>query len=671
MIVGCLWIFFSDQLLSSWLHYPARTMTQFQTFKGWIYVIATAIMLYGLINREIRANQQSTQKLKNTLAELQAIEAALRDSEERFRAFMDNSPAASWITDVEGQIEYVSQTYLQLFQGPNNPVGQSLFDLYPPHIAQTYIDNIQSVARSRQVLETIEPGIRRTDGCSGQFLVYRFPLTQPNGRIQVGGVAIDITDRNLIEAALKRSESRFQQIAAAAPGVLFTWIFNPEKGAHYEYLNPYFEHVHEISVAEAMDNYWLVVEQMHPDDRELYLQAVAHGLENPQPFHHEWRMTTKSGKHKWLYVSAEPELRENGEMAWHGVCLDLTERKQAEELLRLKEQQFRQAIVNAPYPIMIHAEDGEVVQINQVWTELTGYEAADIPTIADWTEKAYGQRMETIRAVIDQLYALNERSYEGEFTPRTKDGQQRIWEFSSAPVGKLPDGRRLVLSMAVDITDRKQAEMQLRSALAEKEVLLKEIHHRVKNNLQIVSGLLQLQAQGLENPQLINALKESQNRVEAMSLIHKKLYAASDLEQIDVADYIQSLAVSLLTTYQISPGKIALGVEVEPVTLSLDQAIPCGLIINELVSNALKYAFPNHHSGEINIKLCHVNRDLKLTIQDNGVGLPQGLDWRNAQSLGLSLVYALVTEQLEGRLFVDHEQGTQFTIRFPHVLPSK
>jgi len=353
------------------------------------------------------------------------------------------------------------------------------------------------------------------------------------------------------------------------------------------------------------------------------------------------------------------------------VCEEITERKRTEELLHLREQQFRQAIVNAPYPMILHAEDGEVVQLNQVWTELTGYEPADIPTIADWTEKAYGQRMEIVKAAIDKLYSRNTRVYEGEFTPRTKDGKQRVWDFSSAPVGKLPDGRRLVLSMATDITDRKQGEKHLRAALAEKEVLLKEIHHRVKNNLQIISGLLQLQAQSLNDAQVIEALKESQNRVEAMSLIHKKLYTSSDLGEVDVADYIQSLAISLMTTYQILPGQIALKVDVEAATLSLDHAIPCGLIINELVSNALKYAFPNNRSGEINIKLCQMQASFELTIQDNGVGLPADIDWQNAQSLGLSLVYALATEQLEGSLVVDHSQGTKFTIKFPQVLPQK
>jgi two-component sensor histidine kinase len=221
----------------------------------------------------------------------------------------------------------------------------------------------------------------------------------------------------------------------------------------------------------------------------------------------------------------------------------------------------------------------------------------------------------------------------------------------------------------IELIERQIIEENLRNALAEKEVLLKEIHHRVKNNLQIVSGLLQLQAQNIDNPPMVNVLKECQNRVEAMALIHKKLYSSSDFGYIDATDYIERLAISLLGTYQMAPGKVALEVNLEPLALSLDQAIPCGLIVNELMSNALKYAFPNDRHGKISLGL-HQDDDLTvLVIQDDGVGFPPGMDWGNTQSLGLSLVHALATDQLDGSLEVDHSRGTQFTIKFPPVSP--
>ncbi len=217
-----------------------------------------------------------------------------------------------------------------------------------------------------------------------------------------------------------------------------------------------------------------------------------------------------------------------------------------------------------------------------------------------------------------------------------------------------------------EVSDRRHAEEQLRQSLTEREILLKELHHRVKNNLQIISGLLQLQSQSVTDVATINILRESQHRIESMSLIHKKLYASTDFGEIDLADYIPSLASNLLASYQIIPNRVTLQMDIAPISLNIDQAIPCGLVINELVSNALKYAFPDGRKGKIYLYLKILSdNQVKLTIQDNGIGLPETINWEYAQSLGLSLVHDLVVEQLEGSLVVERERGTTFKIQFP------
>ncbi|MEH2290060.1 histidine kinase dimerization/phosphoacceptor domain -containing protein [Nostoc sp.] len=218
-----------------------------------------------------------------------------------------------------------------------------------------------------------------------------------------------------------------------------------------------------------------------------------------------------------------------------------------------------------------------------------------------------------------------------------------------------------------ELVQRQKAQTKLKTALAEKEVLLKEVHHRVKNNLQIVSSLLQLQSQTLKDPEIIKVFRESQNRIESISLIHKNLYTSANIGQINVADYISNLAANLLISYQICPGKIALETDIDSVSLNIDQAIACGLVINELISNALKHAFPNQQIGTISIALHNVGNSIEMTIRDNGIGLPDNLDWRNTDSLGLSLVHDLVTEQLEGDITLERNHGTVFKIKFTQL----
>jgi len=223
-------------------------------------------------------------------------------------------------------------------------------------------------------------------------------------------------------------------------------------------------------------------------------------------------------------------------------------------------------------------------------------------------------------------------------------------------------------SIIRDITERKRAEEQIRSSLAEKEVLLREIHHRVKNNMQIISSLLSLQSEFSKDSNFIEMFKESRNRITSMALIHEKLYQSQNFTKIDINGYIKDLVNGLFQSYGISTSKIALNLHVEDVPIGIDSAIPCGLIINELVTNSLKYAFPGDKKGELAIKL-HSNGEnmIELVVSDDGVGIPQDLDLHNVKSLGLHLVTILSENQLQGEINLNRDRGTEFQIKFKGV----
>jgi len=256
-------------------------------------------------------------------------------------------------------------------------------------------------------------------------------------------------------------------------------------------------------------------------------------------------------------------------------------------------------------------------------------------------------------------------------------GGQVIQEEHTKPVNDMPttfhvikvplrDSTGQVIGLcgiARDITARVRAQEQIRAALREKEILLQEMHHRVKNNLQVISSLLNLQARQVQDERTAEMFHASQSRVISMALVHEKLYRAPDLTRVNLAEYIRNLATHLFHAYQVRARGIRLQVEVEEVTLGIDTAIPCGLIINELLSNALKHGFPQGREGEIYVGLQAQGAQLCLTVANDGVNFPLDLDFRNTVSLGLQLVITLV-EQLDGEITLESGRRTTFKIEF-------
>ena len=221
-------------------------------------------------------------------------------------------------------------------------------------------------------------------------------------------------------------------------------------------------------------------------------------------------------------------------------------------------------------------------------------------------------------------------------------------------------------SLNEEITERIKAEERIKASLQEKELLLREIHHRVKNNMQIVSSLFRLQLKQIDNPKVLEILQDSQSRIAAMSLVHESLYQPQNLTGVNFRDYIRELGLNLFGSYGIDPERIQLVTDVEKISMDIDTAIPCGLIINELVANCLKHAFPDNRQGTIWLSLKRNGGDKEyiLTIRDNGIGVPENIDIHNTKTLGMQLVVNLTETQLQGKIQLHRENGTEFVVIF-------
>ncbi|MEW6601020.1 MAG: PAS domain S-box protein [Nitrospirota bacterium] len=342
-------------------------------------------------------------------------------------------------------------------------------------------------------------------------------------------------------------------------------------------------------------------------------------------------------------------------------------------LLTQSEEKNRAITTTANDAIIMMDENGHVSFWNPAAENIFGYTA----------EEVLGKYLHSIivpdRYKADYEKGLRYFSETGkgpvvgktiDMAARRKDGAEFPVELSLSAL-QMKDKWHAV-GVVRDITQRKLAEARILASLEEKELLLQEIHHRVKNNMQVISSMLRLQAGAVKDKNYITILNDSQNRIKAMSLIHEKLYQSKDLAHINFNDYSVDLTEELIRSYGADSGRVTIKIDSENIMLGIDTAIPCGLIINELVSNSLKYAFPKGRRGEVLIFLTKINEDeFELIVSDNGIGIPDDIDFRNTESLGLRLVTILAENQLRGTIELNRTAGTEFRIRFKEIKSEK
>jgi len=432
-------------------------------------------------------------------------------------------------------------------------------------------------------------------------------------------------------------------------------------GARLLYVNPGLEMLTGYTKEELGS---LDLQSLFPQEvLQAFTEQMASGSQDKRARQFETQIVTCQESRRWVAITLAPIMC-NQQIALHGTAFDISEWKQREDALRRSEMKYRTVFELAPDMIMIYGPDGMIMDMNPMGLEmhyeagLTREEVFNLSGPKDFWREEDRARFEEIR---EQTLKYGEWS--GEVAAVSRDGGLRNLE-SRIKVTEI-EGETAVICISRDINERKAMEEQIRRSLKEKEMLLREIHHRVKNNMQIISTLLKLQLKNAEDATTRALFRESQNRILSMAMIHEKLYQSEGLHKIDLNDYINDLAHEVRASFGEISKRVDLKVEVEDIVLGMDTAIPCGLIIIELLSNALKYAFPENRSGQIYIGFGRTDQGaFELTVRDDGVGLSIGVEIDRLKSLGLRLVADLATYQLQGEMDLARVKGTTVTVRF-------
>ena len=404
---------------------------------------------------------------------------------------------------------------------------------------------------------------------------------------------------------------------------------------------------------------------IHPEDRALGLKMVERAISEGEPYEIEVRGIRSDGEPRILKVHGFPERGPTGQVERiFGSTQDITDRKHIEEELLERNNIFKKAEEMGKLGSFKWDIASDTCTFSDQWLNIHGCLSApksseELLPIAHPDDKPIIEK--ELNEAIQGLkpYNLVHRII------RQNDGAIR-WGKAYGEIQFDDSGNAVSMyGIGQDITELKEIENELKSSLKEKETLLLEIHHRVRNNMQVIISLMSLQSDKINDEQLKVSFLETQNRIYAMSAVHEVLHQSDNLSSVDLSEYLSKLGDTTFQTYRTDCGNIQFSAEIQPIPVDLEKSYPIGLVINELLSNSLKYAFSEGQDGEISISGQLEENTAKLVVSDTGVGIPEDFDWRDTDSLGLQIVRSLVEDQLRGTIDLDRTNGTKWTITFP------
>lgn len=587
-------------------------------------------------------------------------EYSLKETEEKYRTLFTNSTEGIITLDMKGRIQDVNSKVTDMTGfTPDFLIGKGPLDLASIFgvSKKKVLSKFNSFIKGKSKRSDWE--ITTNEGKKIDITLFPFMIKKGRKNLGITVMITDISEQKKAESALMESEAKYRNLIEQSNDAIYLLYDNK-----FEMINKRFTELFGYSLNETNSpdfDFRKLISPMSIPVIEDRIKRLGRGetLESM----YEFTALTKSG----LEIECEASvtyIEYKGEKATQGIIRDITQRKNAEVALR--KSMHHQNLVMGSLPLVFYttkaSDDFANTWISEQVEEITGFPRSRFLNDGMfWTSRLHPDDRDVVAAEYASI--VQQKSLRMEYRWKCADGKYRWFIDRATTLYDENDQPLEAIGVWIDITDRKVAEDMVKASLHEKEIMLKEIHHRVKNNLQIISSLLNLQSQQIKDEKALEAFLESRNRVHSMALVHDKLYRSEDLAKVDFKGYIESMAQSLFRTYN-TIGNISLDVQIQNISLAIDTAIPCGLMMNELISNSLKHAFPDNRKGKITIKFqASKDHSYKLQFIDDGIGIPPHVDFNNLTTFGIRLIQVLV-EQLDGDLKIRRKNGTQVTISF-------
>ena len=623
-------------------------------------------VLGNRFNGMVRNLRSLRDGLETEIGFRRGIENQLRVSETKYRTIIEQSSEGILLVDSDGSVieaNRAGETILGIRR--EEMIGKKTWELLRDLLPANG-DVEDSVTQFREAtLGLLTKGAKGSEGTSeisfvrpdGRPVVLQqtiFPIRTEVGN-RVGVILQDITGRKENERAVKRSEEKFSRVFHTTPDSITI-----TKLAHGTYMdvNDGFTEMTGYSAEDVIGKKSSDIGIWYDPMDRVKLLNVLKSTGEVAGFDVRFRTKKNSVVHALLSARV---LILDGEECLLLIARNVTERRRAEEALRESEERFRSVFEHAAVGICYASLDGRLLRVNDALCRITGYDNSELTKMSFstlLTDSESVAELDDIASVLVEgvpSYTLTQQF-------NHKSGRT-IWVNMTMSLIRDATGRaQSFIGIVENISERKKAEEEIEKSLREKELLLKEIHHRVKNNLQIISSLLNLQSETIRDSADRSLFRDSQDRIRSMALIHEKLYQTDDFSHVDFQQYLKSLLSSLFRSYHVP--SVSCVEQIDDIRLNIDAAIPCGLIVNELVTNALKHAFPDGKRGEVRVSFSRSDGGkLVLEVSDNGVGMRAANPEETKEQLGLELV-SILTNQIGGQLSIQHGRGTTFQITF-------